>query len=57
MMNIPPDVAAGMSLWEYEALLYHWEEAHGSGDDVGLPDPEVTMRLIEKANADPRLTN
>lgn len=44
-----------MSLWEYEARLWHWNEAHGGGDDVQPPDPHTTQRLIDKINSDPRL--
>lgn len=54
MMNIPPDVAARMSLWEYEALLYHWNAAHG-GDDIQPPDHELTQRLIDKISLNPDL--
>lgn len=47
-----------MSLEEYEERLWHWNEAHSSGDEpVELPDPEVTERLIQKAMVDKRLTN
>lgn len=45
-----------MSLWEYEARLFHWNEAHGSGDDIGAPDPATAQRIIDMANKDPRLT-
>lgn len=50
--------AATMTLYEYEERLWHWNEAHASEEDKGidLPDVAVTMRLIDMANADPRLT-
>lgn len=57
MMNIPPDVTAGLSLHDYEALLYHWNEAHGRTDDIEAPDGETTMALLDKINSDPRLTH
>lgn len=42
-----------MSLWEYEARLYHWNEAHGGGDDaVAPPDPHLTQKLIDRINSD-----
>jgi len=45
-----------MSLWEYEARLFHWNEAHGSDDDpVAPPDPHLTQRLIDRINSDPSL--
>lgn len=57
MMNIPGDEARRMSLWEYEARLYHWNEAHNTSDDVEAPDPEMVMPLLDRINADPRLTH
>lgn len=54
MMNIPPSDAKAMSLWEYEALLHHWNSAHKT-DDVQAPDHESTQKLIDRINADPRL--
>lgn len=54
MMNIGPGDARTLSLWEYEALLHHWNEAHGSSD-VKPPDHEMTQRLIDQINSDPRL--
>lgn len=56
MMNIPPSEAKALSLWEYESLLYHWNEAHGGSDD-DAPDPEVAIPLLERINADKRLTH
>lgn len=56
MMHIPPSEADRLSLWKYEALLFNWNEAH-SRDDIEAPDPEVAMRVLELANADPRLTH
>lgn len=50
MMNIPPEQAAQLSLWEYEALLWHWNEAHSSGEDIEAPDPEIAMAILERAN-------
>jgi hypothetical protein len=46
-----------MSITEYEEILYHWNEAHRTGDDVDAPDAEMAMRVLEAANADPRLTH
>lgn len=55
MMGLGKADTDSMSLWEYEARLYHWNEAHGS-DSVNAPDPDIAFRILEKANADPRLT-
>lgn len=55
-MNIPPSEAKSLSLWEYEAILSEWNDAHDYGDDMAAPDPETTQALLDKINADPRLT-
>jgi len=54
MMGLGKADVENMSLWEYEARLYHWNDAHGS-DDIRAPDPEHSQRLIDRINADPRL--
>jgi hypothetical protein len=48
--------ADAMSLHEYEERLWHWNEAHDT-EGRGLPDIDVTMALIDKINADPKLTH
>lgn len=45
-----------MSLWEYEGLVYQWNEAQG-GSDIEAPDPEIAIPLLDRINADPRLTH
>lgn len=45
-----------MSLYEYEAVLWHHNEAHRGPGDVEPPDPEVATALVEKLNNDPRFT-
>ncbi len=57
MMNIPVEAAAALALWEYEALLWHWNDAHSSGDDIEAPDPERAIAMLDRINADPRLTH
>lgn len=52
MMNLGWADIQRMSLWEYESRLYHWNDAHGGNDDVELPDPHVTQRLIDRINSD-----
>lgn len=54
-MNIPPSEANKFSLYEYEAVLWNWNDALNR-DDVEAPDPEATMALIDRINADPRMT-
>lgn len=57
MMNIPPGGADQLSLWQYEALLWHWNEAHRSADDIDPPDPEIAMAILERANMNLALTH
>lgn len=46
-----------MSLYEYEERLFHWNEAHDTDADVAAPDPEIAAAILERINADPRLTH
>jgi hypothetical protein len=55
MMNIPPSEAERLSLPDYESILFHWNESH-KGGDVEAPDPEVALAMVDRINADPRLT-
>jgi len=55
MMNIPPSEAKRMDLWTYEAMLWNWNDAHDT--EVEPPDPERTVALLDRINADPRLTH
>lgn len=54
MMGIPPSEAKALSLWEYEAILHHWNEAHGTGE-IEIVDPEITQRHIDRLLAHPEL--
>jgi hypothetical protein len=57
-MGIGPDAAATLDLEEYEALLHHWNaNASGEPQAVNPPDPATAVALLERLNADPRLTN
>jgi hypothetical protein len=53
-MNVPPGEAKALSIWEYEALIWNWNDAEG-GNDVEPPDPALTMKLIDRINANPDL--
>lgn len=57
MMNIPPGDVQTMSLWEYEALLYHWNEAHGGSESGDPPDAKTAMKVLDLINANPALTH
>lgn len=56
MMNIPPGEARNLSLWDYEALLWHWNEAHSTDGPIGTLDGEEMQAMLDRINADPRLT-
>jgi hypothetical protein len=57
MMGISRADAMQMPLYEYEARLYHWNESHDTSRDVEAPDPAIAMPLLDRINADPRLTH
>lgn len=57
MMNIPPSEIERMSLWDYEALLWHWNEAHTGGSEVDPPDPDRVLPMLDRVNSNPLLTN
>lgn len=54
MMNIPPSEAAALSLYDYEALLWHWNDAHDT--EGPTTDADRTLALVDAINLDPRLT-
>lgn len=55
-MGIGSREARSMSLWEYEARLYCWNEAHKTeGRDEIKSDPEKMERLIDKLKDQPDL--
>lgn len=55
MMNVSPAEARRLSLFEYEAMLFHWNDAHDASGNVDAPDPDFAMRVLEMANSDERL--
>jgi hypothetical protein len=54
MMNCSSEGPA-FSLEEYEARLFHWNEAHNTGTNDDAPDGEEAMRVLAAANSDERL--
>lgn len=56
MMNVPRDVAEELSLYDYEELLWNWNEAHRDPESVDPPEPEETMARLARINANPKLT-
>jgi hypothetical protein len=57
MMNVPPSEARALSLWEYEALLHGWNEAHSSSGDPDGPDPDQVIAILDAANSHPALVH
>ncbi len=56
-MGVGPGEASILSLWEYEALLFGWNESHGGAvDDFKTPDAATVQARLDLINADPRLT-
>ena len=56
MMGAPPSEAKALSLWEYEALIFHWNDAHSTGEDHDPPaNRDLMEKLIDRINADPPL--
>lgn len=56
MMGLSLAEADTLSLHDYEEILANWNDAH-STDDAHALDPENAMRILDAANADPRLIN
>lgn len=50
MMGVSRSDAMDLSLWEYEARLWHWNDAHSTGEDIEAPDRDLTQRLIDRLN-------
>lgn len=57
-MNIPPDTARDLSLWEYEALVSEHEmRTSKDGPPVDTPPPEVIQGWMDRLNNDRRFTH
>lgn len=57
MMNVPPAEAMRLSLYRYEAMLFHWNDSHDTRSEVEAPDAETAMLILDKINATPELTH
>lgn len=56
-MNIPPSEAKALSIYEYEALLWQWNDAR-AGDEADAPpivDHAITQRLMDNLASRPDL--
>jgi hypothetical protein len=51
MMGIPPSEAKRLTWWEYQALLWNWNDRHPQpgedGDPAEAPDAEFVARRHE----------
>jgi hypothetical protein len=56
-MNIPPTEADLLDLPTYEGVLAEWNEMHEQDGEMDAPDPEFALPLLDRINADPRLTH
>lgn len=51
MMNVPPSEANDLGLWEYQAMIYHWNKLHQTEPDG--PSPAETQAMIDALKANP----
>jgi hypothetical protein len=56
-MNIPPSEADKLDLQTFQGILAEWNEMHSRDGDVDAPDPAFAIPLLDRINADPRLTH
>lgn len=47
-MNVQPSELDAMTLWQYEALLARWNEAHQSEEDAIPPMPVEEFMEMEQ---------
>jgi hypothetical protein len=50
MMAIPPSEAKKLTWWEYQALLWNWNDRHDTGQEepVEPPSPENVLALSHR---------
>lgn len=51
MMNIPPSEAKRLTWWEYQALLWNWNDRHdpeGENEPAEAPDADFIRRRQER---------
>lgn len=53
MMNVPPSEADDLGLWEYQAMIYHWNKLHQTEPDG--PSTAETQAMIDALKADPEM--
>jgi hypothetical protein len=56
-MHIPPNVARDMTLWEYEATLVQWNNAHETDHDPEPASEEQVRATYAYFEAHPELLN
>jgi hypothetical protein len=56
-MGLSLTEAAALSLYDYEELLWNWNEAHETSSGVAPPDPEKWNLVRDRLNSDPRFVN
>lgn len=53
MMNVPPSEANDLGLYEYQAMIWHWNKLHQSEPDG--PSIDETKAMISALKANPEL--
>jgi len=50
MMGIPPSEAKALTWWEYQAMLWNWNDRHSTDEqeEVEAPDADFIRRRQER---------
>lgn len=50
MMSIPPSEARELTWWEYQAMLWNWNDRHSTDeqDEAEAPDADFVARQFER---------
>jgi hypothetical protein len=49
-MGVQPSEAKRLSLYEYQAILFRWEEAHRTDEQVEPPSVDEAMEMFAHAD-------
>lgn len=52
MMGCPPSEAKRLTLWEFTAMRYWWNERHTTKDDDGAPVEPPSEDFVRQAQAE-----
>lgn len=51
MMGMPPSEAKRLTWWEYQALLWNWNDRHAADGDGPAPEPPTPESVQAFAHA------